>query len=98
MASVAASIQIRKLWINEGRKEGRKLRIHINSGASRPWPGLIGCTDSIQVIKTIYDKMCSTDNIQLPHELLHDVAGAHDRALHNASLSLWDSGPGIRRC
>ncbi len=51
----------------EGRKEGRSL--HINSSR----PGLIGCTDSIQVIKTVHDKVCNTDNIQLPHELLHGL-------------------------
>ena len=43
-----------------GRKEGRKT--HINSRRQ----ALIGCTDSIQVIKTIHDKVCNTDNIQLP--------------------------------
>ncbi len=74
---------------NVHMKEGRKL--HINSSR----PGLIGCTDSIQVIKTIHDKVCNTDNIQLPHELLHGLNGGskqsrilvpnglHSRALKN---------------
>ena len=44
---------------------GRKITHH----SSRL--GLIGWTGSIQIIKTIHHKMCNTNNVQLPHELLH---------------------------
>ena len=47
------------------QKEGRKITHH----SSRL--GLIGWTGSIQIIKTIHHKMCNTNNVQLPHELLH---------------------------
>ena len=50
---------------NSRRKEGRKITHH----SSRL--GLIGWTGSIQIIKTIHHKMCNTNNVQLPHELLH---------------------------
>jgi hypothetical protein len=33
--------------------------------------GLIGWTGSIQIIITIHHKLCNTNNVQLPHELLH---------------------------
>ena len=56
-------------------KEGRKITHH----SSRL--GLIGWTGSIQIIKTIHHKMCNTNNVQLPHELLHghNVCTKHSR-------------------
>jgi hypothetical protein len=50
----------------EKQKEGRK-----EDYTSLQPPGLIGWTGSIQIIKTIHHKMCNTNNVQLPHELLH---------------------------
>jgi hypothetical protein len=46
-------------------KEGRKITHH----SSRL--GLIGWTGSIRIIKTIHHKLCNTNNVQLPNELLH---------------------------
>jgi hypothetical protein len=47
-----------------GRVQGR---LHIISSRL----GLIEWTGSIQIIKKIHHKMCNTNNVQLPHELLH---------------------------
>jgi hypothetical protein len=57
------------------KTEGRKITHH----SSRL--GLIGWTSSIQIIKTIHHKMCNTNNVQPPHELLHghNVCTKHSR-------------------